>query len=113
MTDFTMSVDKHTRENGAFAFSDSGQYVTLGASNDASIAVPAGMTKVVIQVQHDATMLVDTTTITYSASTSFQAGTFDIVAAGIPLKRVVVGGTDTLYIHAITAGVLKISFYRN
>lgn len=108
MTDLVLDRDEHSIPNTAIPFSESGQYVTLGAAGSASVAVPADTTIAHIQIQPGATVLVDTNTISYSSSTSFQAGTFDVN----PSMRTVVGGTDTLYIYAVDAAIIKISFYR-
>lgn len=108
MTDMVIGRDEHSIPNTSIPFSDSGQYVTLAASGSGSIAVPAGMSVAHIQIQAGATVLVDTSAISYSSSASFQAGTFDIN----PAVRSVVGGTDTLHFYAVDAAIIKISFYR-
>lgn len=108
MTDLVINKDEQSTPNTSIPFSDSGQYVTLAATGSANIAVPAGMSLAMIQVTPGATVLVDTNTISYTSSTSFQAGTFDIN----PAVRDVVGGTDTLYFYAVDAAIIKISFYR-
>ena len=80
----------------------------MAAAGSASIAVPAGMSVAFVQVQPGATVLIDTSAISYTSSASFQAGTWDIN----PAVRTVFGGTDTLYLYAIDSAVVKISFYR-
>jgi len=108
MTDLILGRDDHSIPNTSIPFSESGQYVTLGAAGTASIAVPAGISLVYIQVQPGSTVLIGTDSFTYTSNTSFQAGTFDIN----PAVRQVVGGTDTLYFHAVDAAIIKLSFYR-
>lgn len=108
MTDLTQGRDVHSIPNTSIQFSDSGNYVTLGAAGSASIAVPANTQFAYIQIQPGATVLVDTAAISYSSSASFQSGTWDIN----PSVRTVAGGTDTLYFYAVDAAIIKISFYR-
>lgn len=108
MTDMVIERDDHLVPNTSIPFSDSGQYVTLSAAGSASVAVPAGNTLAFIQIQPGATVLVDTSAISYSSSATFSSGTFDIN----PAVRTVVGGTDTLYFYAVDAAIIKVSFYR-
>ena len=108
MTDMIIGRDEHSIPNTAIPFSDNGQYVTIPASSSASIAVPANVQLAHIQIQPGAVVLVDTNSISYSSSATFQSGTFDVN----PAVRNVVGGTDTLYLYAVDAAIVKISFYR-
>jgi len=108
MTDLIIGRDEHSIPNTSISFSDDGDYITLVAAGSANIAVPAGVTLAFVQVQNGATVLVDINEISYTSSTTFQSGTFDMD----PVMRNVVGGTDTLYLYAVNSAIIKISWYR-
>jgi|GEM_PF-5896449 len=108
MTQLVLGRDPNLNVDYGIPFSAVGSIINMAAGASASLAVPSGVSKALIQVQPGATVLVGT------AAPSAPSGSFAASLADInPALREVGAdnGVNTLYFYAVEAAIIKVSFY--
>jgi len=106
MTKLLLGRDLNLNVDYSINFSDDGKIINLASAASASLVVPEGTTRALVQVQPGATVLVSPTAAPTAPTGSFVAATADINPA---LRQVEPG--STLYFYAIDAAIIKVSFY--
>jgi len=107
MTDMVIGRDQNSVPNYSIPFSEVGYIINMSIGDTPTLVVPADVRFAFFQMTPGADVLVATDGAISAPTGSFAASEADLN----PAVRTVTAG-ETLYFRAVTAAIVKVSFYR-
>ena len=106
MTDLVVGVDKTTRATYSIPFSENGFIINMSLGNAYSLAVPADARVALLQFTPGSSVLVSPTMEPSQPTAAFAVTDADLNPAVRTIED-----ANTLHFLAITASIVKVSFY--